>query len=279
MGFRTFVLALAAFASLQLLSVTSHAQSAAPASTWERVTSTSTLRVSGIPNEAPYYIKDRTTGEWSGIFIDMAKDMAAGLGVKLEVVETASWGTAVLDLQSGKTDVHFGQNPSPAKGKVLHFSNPVHINTFNTICRNGVNSATWADLSKPEVRIAVDGGSAHEMITKRNAPDASITVYKTRNEVILALVSNKADCMVMTPLLALDALHKNPGLGKMSIPTPVAFTDSCIATVPQSDKRMMEFINVWIAYNRGLGQVRTWLVSGLGKIGIEPSSIPPEVQF
>ncbi|HEV2512098.1 transporter substrate-binding domain-containing protein [Bosea sp. (in: a-proteobacteria)] len=251
---------------------------AAQDSTWNRVTQGGKLRVSGIPNEAPYYIKDRKTGEWSGIFIEMGRDMAKGLGVELEVVETGSWGTAVLDLQSGKTDVHFGQNPSPAKGKVMHFSNPVHINTFNTICRN-VESKTWADLNKPEVRIAVDGGSAHEMITKRNAPKATITVYKTRDEVILAVVSNKADCMVMTPLLGLDAIKKNPGLGKMSVPSPVVFTDSCVATVPQADKRMMEFINVWIAYHRGMGQVRTWLTDGLANIGIDAASIPPEVQF
>jgi polar amino acid transport system substrate-binding protein len=247
-------------------------------STWNRVMQSGTLRVSGIPNEPPYYIKDRKTGEWSGIFIDMARDIAQGLGVKMQVVETGSWGGAVLDLQSGKTDITFGQNPSPAKGKVMQFSNPVMVNSFSTICKN-VESKTWADLNKPAVRIAIDGGSAHEMATRRNAPNATITVFKTREEAILAVASGKADCMVMTPLLGLDAVKKNPGIGKFSVPTPVASTDSCIVTLPQPNNRMIEFLNVWIAYNRGFGQVRNWMLGGLAKLGIDASAVPPEVKF
>jgi polar amino acid transport system substrate-binding protein len=267
------------FALFALLLAGSVLPARAGESTFERVMRTKVLRVTGIQGEAPYYTKDKSTGEWSGIFIDMAKDMADSLGAKMEVVETASWGSAILDLQTGKTDVHFGVNPNPKRGLVLDFSHPVYINTFNTICRPGVKVATWDDLDKPDMRIAVDIGSSHEFIARKYASKAQITGYKTRNEVILAVASQKADCFVMTPLLGLDAIKKNPGLGTLVVPKPVVYTISPIVLPKQTDKRMMEFINVWIDYNKGLGQIRDWIVKNLASIGIQASDIPPEVQF
>lgn len=248
-------------------------------STWERVMNTKTLRVSAIAGEAPYYSKDRATGEWSGIFIDMMKDIAAGLNVKLEIVEASSWGGAILDLRSGKTDLHVGVNPTPQRGMVLDYSDPVYLNAFNTICRPGVEAKTWDELNKPDMRIAIDIGSSHEAIAKRFAPNAKITGFKSRDEVILAIASKKADCMVMTPLLGLSAIKKNPGIGKLTIPTPVAFTVSPIVQNKQPDKRMIEFANVWIAYNKGLGQIREWILGNLKAIGVDRSDVPPEVQF
>jgi polar amino acid transport system substrate-binding protein len=253
--------------------------SLAQQSTWDRVMESKVLRVSVIDGEAPYYFKDKSTGQWGGIWIDMAKDIAENLGVKLELVETASWGSAILDLRSGKTDIHFGVNPNPKRGMVLDFSEPVYVNTFNAICRPGIDAKTWADLNQPKVRIAVDIGSSAEHIARRYASKASIIGYKIRDEVILAMVSNKADCFIETPLLSLSTLKKNPGLGKLVIPTPVAFTVSPIVVAQQNDDRMIKFINVWISYNRGLGQVRDWIVKNLAQIGVGPEDVPSEVQF
>ena len=151
--------------ALLLMIVGSTLPSHADESTFERVMRTKVLRVTGIQGEAPYYIKDKQTGEWSGIFIDMAKDMAASLDAKMEVVETASWGNASRppDRQDRRA---FRREPQSQAGPVLDFSHPVYVNTFNTICRPGVEASTRVDLDKPEMRIAVDIGSSHEFIAR-----------------------------------------------------------------------------------------------------------------
>jgi polar amino acid transport system substrate-binding protein len=263
-----------------LVSILGVTASQADQSTWERVMETKTLRVSAIDGEAPYYIRDKATGEWTGgIWIDMAKDIAEDLGVKLQIVETASWGSAILDLRSGKTDIHFGVNPTPQRGMVLDFSDPVYINTFNTICRPGVDAKTWDDLNQPDVRIAVDIGSSSEHIADRYASKAAITRYKIRDEVILAMASGKADCFIETPLLSLSTLKKNPGLGTLVVPTPTVYTVSPIVVAKQPDDRMIEFVNVWISYQRGLGQIRDWIINDLAKIGVKREDIPAAVQF
>jgi polar amino acid transport system substrate-binding protein len=54
---------------------------------------------------------------------------------------------------------------------------------------------------------------------------------------------------------------------------------SPIVVAQQNDDRMIKFVNVWISYNRGLGQVRDWIVKNLAQIGVGPEDVPSEVQF
>ena len=38
-------------------------------------------------------------------------------------------------------------------------------------------------------------------------------------------------------------------------------------------------MNAWIDYNRGIGQIRDWLLAGLALNGVQPDDIPQEVNF
>ena len=69
----------------------------------DEIRSRGTLRMAGILNEDPYFSKDPRTGEWRGFAVEMARDIAENIGVKLEVVES-SWANSILDVQSGKVD-------------------------------------------------------------------------------------------------------------------------------------------------------------------------------
>jgi len=41
----------------------------------------------------------------------------------------------------------------------------------------------------------------------------------------------------------------------------------------------VEVVNAWIDYNRGVGQIRDWLLGGLALNGVTREDIPPEVVF
>ena len=102
-------------ASLSLAPRRAAAQATAPApaeSTLDRVRRTGVLRISALPGEAPFFKKDLATGEWSGAAIDMAKNIAAALNVRLAYVE-GTYATSVLDLQTNKSDLAFALNPTP----------------------------------------------------------------------------------------------------------------------------------------------------------------------
>lgn len=250
----------------------------APGSNLDRVLKSRKLRVAGLPGEEPYFSKNLASGEWSGFCIDMARDIAKELGVELEVVES-TWGNSVLDLQANKIDISFGLNPTPKRALVVDFSKPLFFNTFSIVSRRDFKAETWDDLNKPEVRIAVDLGSTHELIARRYAGRATITAFKTRDEAILAVQSGRADCFVCTIFLGLTSKKKNPALGQFTMVKPYVQASVCAAMPYDPDRRFRDFVSSWCDFNRSNGQMREWIVANLAKVNISPEDVPAEVQF
>ena len=278
-GKRCTILAVIAVACLGLILLSTASIAADKGeSTMGRIKRTGVLRVAGLVGEEPYFHKDLKTGEWSGFCIVMARDLAKDLGAKLEIVES-TWGNSVLDLQANKIDISFALNPTPQRRQVIDFSDPLFNNSFIIVTRKGFKADTWDELNNPKARIAVDIGSSHEAITRKNAPNATITGYKTRDEAILAVQSNKADCFVATVFLGLTALKKNPNLGNFIIPKPVATVPVSAGVRQEDDKQFRDFCGKWAEKNNKSGKIREWIVQALGIMGISSSDVPGEVQF
>src|SRR5208282_3925440 len=139
---------------------TAHAQGKAE-STFERVTRTKVLRIAALPGDAPNFLKDIATGEWSGSAIDMAKSIAGVWDAQLEYTES-TYGNSVLDVQTNKVDVAFALNPTPQRALSIGFTKPMIIHPFGCVAKKGFNPMTWDDINKPDVRVVVDLGSLHE---------------------------------------------------------------------------------------------------------------------
>jgi polar amino acid transport system substrate-binding protein len=248
-------------------------------STFERVSSSKVLRIAALPGEAPYFFRDIATGEWGGAAIEMAKSIAGVWDAKLEYVES-TYGNSVLDLQSNKVDIAFSLNPTPQRALAIGFTQPMIIHPFGCVARKGFNPVTWDDINKPEVRVAVDLGSLHEVSARRFAPKATITAFKTRDDAILALQSGRVDVDVLAALLGITALAKNPGLGTYRILTnPTVALPSNIGVRREPDTRFREVVDAWIQMNRGIGQIREWMIQGILKSGARPEDIPAELTF
>ena len=248
-------------------------------STFDRVKSTKVLRVAALPGESPYFNKNIATGEWTGMAVEMAKNIATSFDAKVEYLES-TYGNSVLDLQAGKIDLAFALNPTPQRAMVIGFSRPVFMHGFGTVGKKGFEPKNWADLDKPEVRVAVDIGSVHELAARNFAPKAQITGYKTRDECILAVQSGRADCSILAVILGLTAVKKNPALGKYSIlREPFVQLPNCMGVRYEVDKRWRDFLDNWADYNRGAAQIRKWMVDGLALNGVMPEDIPGEVAF
>jgi polar amino acid transport system substrate-binding protein len=251
----------------------------APAdSTFNRVRQSKKLRIAGIVGTEPYYHKDLASGIWSGFCVDMAKDLAAQLEADMELIES-TWGNAVLDLQSNKIDIMFGLSPTPKRALVVDFTRPIMNNTFTIIAKKGFAPKNWADLNKPEVRIAVDIGSTHDGFARRVTPKATIIAMRTPDEAVLALQSGKADCLIQVIMLSLVTMKKNAELGVLLIPEPIAQQPTCAGVRIETDARFKNFVDNWLEYNRSLGQIRDWITASLDLVGVKASDVPQNVQF
>lgn len=232
------------------------------------------LRIAGILNEDPYFSKDPRSGEWRGFVVEMGKNMADTLGVKLEVVES-SWANSILDVQSGKVDLAFALTALPTRALSVSFSNPTYYNSFVMISpKDELKGKSWAELNDPKYTIAVDLGSAQDLITQQYLPNANILRFKTRDEAVLALTTGKADAVINTVLNGMVMTKKNAQLGKVFIPEPVLSSPSVIGMKLDSDSTWKGFVSAWADYNRRVGNNQTWILKGLEPFGITLQDLP-----
>jgi polar amino acid transport system substrate-binding protein len=245
--------------------------------TFALVRRTRKLRFAGVAGTEPYYHRDIATGAWTGFCVSMATDLAHALEAEPEILET-TWGNAVLDLQTSKIDVMFGLSPTPARALVLDFSRPFMENTFTAIGKPGL-ATTWADLNKPEIRVAVDLGSTHDAFARRMLPKATLIALKTADDAVLAVQAGRADCVIQVVMLALVTVKKNPRIGTLMVPTPLIQQPTCIGMRVDADQRFRSFVDSWLEYNKSLGNVRDWITQNLQLVGVSPDDVPPNVQL
>jgi polar amino acid transport system substrate-binding protein len=249
-------------------------------STFDRIMRTKTIRVAGLPGELPFFNKDLVSGKWSGACVDMMDDIAKQLGgLQIEYLDS-TYGNAVLQLQAGQVDIGFALNATPQRALSIDFTRAVFNHAFGICSKPDFKAKTWADINKPEVKIAVDLGSSQEAAARRFAPKAEITALKTRDEVVLALASGRVNCAVFAALVGLTAMKKNPAIGTFTmLTTPVVSLPSNIGVRKEADRRWRDFLDVWIDFNRGTGQIREWLINGLSPVGLTVADVPAEVTF
>jgi polar amino acid transport system substrate-binding protein len=209
----------------------------------------------------------------------MAKDIASNFDGEVEYLES-TYGNSVLDLQANKIDLAFSLNPTPKRALVIDFTHAFYLHGFGMVGRKGFKASSWAELDKPEVKIAFDIGSVHEISARRFASHAQFIPLKTRDECVLAVQSGRADCVILAVNLGLTAVKKNPALGEFQMLTkPRVQLPTCMGIRKESNKDWRDFLDAWVDFNRGTQQIREWLIGGLAINGVKPEDIPPDVEF
>jgi polar amino acid transport system substrate-binding protein len=262
-----------------ILARAARGQTQSAETTIDRIQHAKVLRIAALPGEAPYFNKDIATGEWSGMCIEMAKDIAGVFDAKVDYLES-TYGNSVLDLQANKIDLAFSLNPTPKRALVIDFTHAFYLHGFGMVGKKGFHASTWGELNKPEVRIAVDIGSVHEIAARRFAPNATIIGLKARDDCILAVQSGRADCVILAVNLGLTAVKKNPELGEFQmLHQPRVQLPTCMGIRMETDKRWRDFLDAWVDYNRGIQQIREWLYAGLAINGVKPEDVPSDVEL
>jgi len=249
------------------------------ANTLERVQKTKILRIGAVRGGTPYYYKNIVSNQWEGCMIDMATDLAQTLGAMLQITET-TWGNSVLDLQAGKIDAFFGLFPTPQRRMAVSFSEPLFHNANSLVARPGFNPTMWADLNKKDVRIAVDLGSSYDALVTRTCPEATILRFDKTNDATLAVQAGRADCQVTVIILALTMLKKNPSMGHLIVPLPLASTTTNAALPKEESTAWQVYFDNWLAGMQSSGKIKQIMLGNLEKlVGVKPSDIPPQVNF
>ncbi len=255
--------------------VPARAQSKMGDSTWELIKKNGEVRM-GIFEFPPYFVRDKTSGEWGGAMVDMGRDIASELKVKFVPVEVGGFAEAVLSLQAGKVDMNFALQATPLRATAIDFAGPIYWIEWVTVNNPSFKGKDWADYNKEGVKVAVMTGTSDELLLRKMAPKATRVEFKLIADVALAVSSGRADAFTTTVLASMVMKQKNPGLGEFVNPKPRVALPGYIGLRLEDDQRWQKFLNRWAEWNILLGHNERRLREALAKDGLE---VPSTVSF
>ena len=244
-------------------------------STFDRVIRTKTIRVAFRTGSQPFFTKDLARGGWTGALVELTNSLAKDLDCKVEIVEDATAVTSIIGLQTGRIDLTFGLSPSPQRALTIDFTASLFDHPFGIIARQGFTADTWAKLNDRDVRIAATIGTLEEQAVKSFAPNATLSGFQTRDDLLLATGSGRVDCGVFAALLGLTAAQRNPAAGTFHmISQPRVSLPSCAGVPKDKDGRWRELLNASLLFYKGIGQIELWLLKALEAEGVNRDAIP-----
>jgi ABC-type amino acid transport substrate-binding protein len=185
-------------------------------STYQRVLEAGKIRV-GYISYPPSFIKDPNTGDFSGIFHEVIKEVGKNLELEIDYTEELGWGTMVEAVSSRRVDlVCTGIWPTSARGRRADFTLPIYYSAVRAYTRvdNSKFDSNLTVINSPGVRISTIDGEMTSIIARSDFPNAkteSLPQTADISQVLLEVATNKADVCFVEPAVALEYISKNPG--------------------------------------------------------------------
>jgi cyclohexadienyl dehydratase len=217
----------------------------APASDVNRIVQQGTVRVCSTGDYRPFTYRD-PQGQWSGIDIDMAQDMAKRLGVKLDLVPT-TWGTMMKDLGTRCDMAMGGITVTLDRAKQALYSTPYLRDGKAAIvrCADSSKYRTLADIDRAGVRVVVNPDGTNAEFDKTNIHHASIEDYPDNNTIFGQVAADKADVMFTDASEIRWETKANPQLCGESVDHPFTFEQKAYL-IPENDPALQQWVDQWL---------------------------------
>src|SRR5699024_3841528 len=134
------------------------------------------VRVCTTGDYKPFTYLNPETGKFQGIDIDMARDLAAALGVDARFVQT-SWSTLMSDFTAGKCEIAVGGiSINLERQQKAYFSMPYLVGGKTPITRseNVDKFQTLEQIDRPDVTVVVNPGGTNERFARASLDQARI---------------------------------------------------------------------------------------------------------
>ncbi|HRD33203.1 MAG TPA: ABC transporter substrate-binding protein [Rhodocyclaceae bacterium] len=212
------------------------------------------LRVAAFDSNPPFGFVDAQTKQISGLDVDYAKELAAKLGVKLELVPTNPANRIPL-LASNKVDVVLANfTITDERAKQVNFSIPYFASGQQFIAKKGV-------LKSPEqlgeLRIGVDKGTTNEIVLREKHPSATLVAYDDTPFAFTALRNGNVQAITQDGPKLVGLLANVPDKENYEIP-PFSISDDLIgAGLPKDEVRLTEYVNDFLRELEASGKAQT----------------------
>jgi polar amino acid transport system substrate-binding protein len=150
--------------------------SAAQADEMDDILKRGELRVAVQTQGAPVSFVDKN-GERTGLAVELAKMMAADLGVKV-TFQDYDWKGLIPALLSGKVDmIAADMTPTPQRAAQLLFSRPMFYQETVAVVAKDAPYKTWQDINKDRLNIGATQASSYGDAVKKFMPKANLKEF------------------------------------------------------------------------------------------------------
>ncbi len=166
-------------------------------STLNKIVQRGELIVGMEPGYMPFEMKDKK-GRIIGYDVDMAKQMAKEMGVKVKFVSTA-WDGIIAGLVTEKYDIIMsGMTITQQRNLKVNFANPYIVVGQTIMMKNSLGSKikTARDLDQPQYTVATKLGVTGEIATRKFFKKAKIITFETEADAASEVLNGRADAII-----------------------------------------------------------------------------------
>ena len=223
-------------------------------STLEKVLDNGVLRVGFEVGYMPFEMLDKKN-KYIGFDIDMVKEMAKAMGVKLELVNTA-WDGIIPSLMTDKFDIIAGgMTITQERNLKVLFSDP-YIVVGQAILLNKKHEGkvkSYKDLNDPKYILTSRMGTTGEQAAQRMISKATYKGFDSEAEAAMEVINGKADALVYD-LPFVGVMYGSQGKGK-TVFLSEPFTYEPLAwAINKGDPDFLNWLNNFLRQTKGDGR-------------------------
>jgi polar amino acid transport system substrate-binding protein len=209
----------------------------------------------GVALYAPWAMRGEDD-ELRGFEIDVAKKLAADMGVEPEIV-VYDWQRLIPALQAGEIDIiAAGMTITPERALQVNFSAPYQTGgiALATNVSRTANAKTLEDLNSADYRFGALEGTVGAELARRALPQADLQTFESPAAAEAALVNGEIDGFLEAQPGPTYLALEHPDKIDVPLARPLLETRSGFA-VNKGDPDFLAFLSAWITAH----QADTWL--------------------
>ena len=210
------------------------------------------LRVGTTGDFDPMSIKDPATNEYKGFDIDVMKELAKDLGVKVKFVP-AEWKTIVAGITANRYDISTSVTKTAKRAEVVGFTETYFkYGTVPLVLKKNLKKfPTWDSLNNKKVTIATTLGTSQEEKAKEFFPKSKLRSIEAPARDFQEVLAGRADGNITSSLEANKLVLKYPQLA--IVPDGGKNPAFLAMMVPKNDEDWKNYVNDWIQKKKSSG--------------------------
>ncbi len=230
---------------LLVLSLTFSSATTAAGSLLDSIQKSGEIRV-GVSIMPPWVMQSKK-GELIGFEIDIAKQLAKDIGVKV-VFKQYQWKQMIPALQKGEIDIiASGLSITPQRALKINYSMPYSSSGYSLVTNLSLTKdfRSIKDLNSEKVYITAVKGTVSANLARKIFPKAKLDIRKTEKDASSAVINGVVHAFVAPSPIPEFISLKHSDAVDLPLKKPLLTTKEAFA-VSKGDQEILHFLNAWI---------------------------------